>query len=137
MTPDNVKQFCIDNCIPPGYQYMLVMISITKRALAGEIPSEFRMQFLEHLDKLTTPSDSLWLSADMVAAVEPMCEKGNELAREAQALGTGKSLHVRSLSVFDAYAKFFPAFASLNPSLITALEMMPGRRQSAPMLSEA
>jgi hypothetical protein len=124
MTPENVKQFCIENCIPIGYKYSLVMVSITKRALAGDIPSEFRMKFLDHLDKLTAPSESFWLTADMIAAVEPMCDKGDELAREAQVLGSSKFL--------DAYAEFFPAFAALNPSLITALEMLPHRRRPQP-----
>jgi hypothetical protein len=121
MTPDDVKQFCIENAVPIGYRYSLVVISITKRALAADIPSEFRMKFLEHLDKLTIPTDGFWLTPDMISVVAPMCDHGDELVREARALDRHK--------VLDAYSKFFPAFASLNPSLIAALEMLPGCRE--------
>jgi hypothetical protein len=56
----------------------------------------------------------------MVSVVEPMCEKGLALAREAMKLGK------RSL---DLLAEHFATFAVLNPSLLVALQMLqPGIR---------
>jgi hypothetical protein len=100
---------------PPGYAYTLVLASLTKRVLTEKIPAEYRLQFLEHLDKM--PLGLIWLTPEMIAALEPMCDKGEEIVREAMKLGASKSL--------DAYAKFFSTFAALNPSLIEVLKMSP------------
>lgn len=102
-------------CCPIGWLYTLVSVSVTKRMLASKIPTEYRLAFLEHLDGMTK-GDDRWLTADMIAAVEPMCGKGYEMIREANKLGP---------KALDAYAKFFPTFALLNPSLIEALKISP------------
>jgi hypothetical protein len=65
-----------------------------------------------------------WLTADMIAAIDPMCDRANEMFREASKLDRGKP---GQPAMFTALNKFFPAFAVLNPSLITALEMEPRR----------
>ncbi len=69
---------------PIGYLYTLVMMSITKRMLAMDIPAEYRLKFLEHLDKNATRD--IWLNAEMIAAIEPICDKGYEIVREANKL---------------------------------------------------
>ena len=73
------------------------------------------------------PNDSTWLTADMIAAVQPMCDKGEKLAIEARKLGPLKAL--------DAYAKFFSTFAVLNPSLLAALKLSPSYQNVAHKLT--
>jgi hypothetical protein len=58
----------------------------------------------------------------MIAAVEPMCDRGWEIYSEASKLDRGKPGQPGFL---DALAKFFRTFAVLNPSLMTALELEP------------
>jgi hypothetical protein len=65
----------------------------------------------------------------MIAAVDPMDDKGEEIAREIRKVGPQKAL--------DVYADTFTAFASLNPSLITALKMSPLYRYLKQEASEA
>jgi len=106
MSDEDIRTFLHDTCCPIGHMYTLVLISLTKRILKEEMPASYRLQFLEHLEKLRDN----WLTADTVAAVEPVCDKGYEIIREVQKLGASKAL--------DVYAKHFKTFAGLNPSLI-------------------
>jgi hypothetical protein len=117
ITKDEVHAFCAENSIPIGYQYTLVMASEVKRLLVEGMPMEYRLKFLEHLDKMV---DRAWLTAEMIEAVEPMCDKAHEIALEAKKLPKGKFL--------DVYAQNFSTFAVLNPSLLTALKMSRGCR---------
>jgi hypothetical protein len=114
---DQAEAFMIASACPNGQKYTLVLSSLTKRLLAEEMPAAYRMQFLEHLEKMGTREP--WITAEMIAAIEPMCDKGYEIVQEAQKLGANKAL--------DAYAKFFSTFAMLNPSLIAALQQSPSR----------
>jgi hypothetical protein len=96
---------------PDGRKYILVMISVIKRFLAEESTTPFyRLKFLEFLDKF---SDA-WLTPAAVGMIEPMCDDGYEIVKEARQLGSKQ---------FDTYAKHevFSAFAALNPSLIKAI----------------
>ena len=52
-----------------------------------------------------------------------MDDKSYEIVSEARKLDAGK--------ILDVFADHFPTFAVLNPSLITALEMLPGSRGRA------
>jgi hypothetical protein len=120
VTAEYVEQVCRANCFPPGYKYTVVIISHTKRALAEEIPAKWRLEFLNRLDQMANKDP--WLTEDMVAAVDPMCDAGLEMVREAAKLDKGSPGRPGML---DAFAKFFPAFAVLNPSLIEALKHSP------------
>ena len=135
VTAEYVEQVCRANPIPPGYKYTVVIISGVKRMLAADIPSEFRLKFLDELDHMASNSET-WLTADMIAAIDPMCDAAEEMYSEAAKLDRGKP---GQPAMLDALAKFFPAFAVLNPSLITALEMEPRRLGyfRAPQTSEA
>jgi hypothetical protein len=93
-----------------GYKYTLVLASVTKRALAGEMPAEMRLQFLEHLEKMRDD----FLSADALSLVQPIDNSGYEIVAEAMKLGPFKAL--------DVYADKFDVFAGLNPSLLVAVE---------------
>jgi hypothetical protein len=74
------------------------------------MPEEYRLKFLGHLDKMIDN----WLTPEMIAAIEPMDDRGEELAREVRKLGPNKAL--------DVYANMFVVFAALNTSLIEALK---------------
>jgi hypothetical protein len=121
-TKEAIQNFLREAACPIGHRYTLVSISVTKRMLEQKIPTAYRFKFLEHLDGMTTKSES-WLTAEMIAAVEPICDKGYEMVREAQKLGGHKAL--------DAYAEFFSTFAVLNPSLLAALILSPSYRNVA------
>lgn len=121
VTAEYVEQTCNANAIPRGYAYTLVVVSLIKRWVNQDIPDEYRLKFLEWFDRMKG-GPYQWLTADMIAAVSPMCDRGYEIYSEASKLDRGKP---GKPGMFDALAKFFPAFAVLNPSLITALEMGP------------
>ena len=124
VTAEYAEQVCQSNCIPKGWKYELVIISVVKHGLTLEMPAAYRLEFLDRLDGLVNHANNTWLTADMVASIEPMCAAGLEMYHEAAKLHRGKPGRPEML---DALAKFFPAFAVLNPSLITALEMEPRR----------
>jgi hypothetical protein len=114
ITKEDVEGFCSEHPVPPGHKYTLVIASATKRWLLEETTAEYRMQFLTHLDKMTT--GDIWITAEMIGALEPMCDKGYEIVREAQKLGP---------KALDVFADVFSTFAVLNPSLISVLQMSP------------
>jgi hypothetical protein len=108
----NENESAIAHC-PVGHRYTLVWVSIVKMLLVDEMPSAYRLKFLEWLNKC----GDQWLSAEMVAAIEPMCAEGYEIVREAQKLGAGKSLDV------FARHEVFSAFIALNPSILAAIKI--------------
>ncbi|WP_316196863.1 hypothetical protein [Bradyrhizobium sp. SZCCHNS3053] len=96
--------------LPPGHKSALVLVSVTKLALKGEMPAAMRLEFLDHLSKMC---DGL-ITDQAIALVEPMDERGWEIVSEAMKLGPKKAL--------DVYADKFHVFAALNPSLHLAAE---------------
>ena len=121
ITNADITAFLDANCIPRGYAYTLVMISLDKRLLQDEMPARQRLEILERLE--VSESDRLWLTPGMVAVIEAMDDKSNEIVCEARKLEAGK--------ILDVFVKHFPTFAVLNPSLIASLEMLPGIRGRA------
>lgn len=93
--------------ITRGHKYTLVMVSLTKRALIGEMPPEMRLVFLQHVEKM---SDQV-MTPEVIARIEPICDDGYAIVREAIKLGWPAAL--------DIFADKFSAFVSLNPSLLT------------------
>jgi hypothetical protein len=91
---------------PHSHKRMLVVFSVVKRYLAEEMPTEYRFRFLQYLDRLSAD----WLTAESVAMIEPMCDDGYEIVKEAKKLGWQKA--------FDTFVKHevFSAFVALNPS---------------------
>jgi hypothetical protein len=117
MNADEIEDFLKVECIPKGYKYTLVLASVVKRALRGEMPENYRLQFLGHLEKMTQGENANWLNSDMIAAIDPMDDKGEEIATQIRKVGPQKAL--------DVYADTFALLASLNPSLIAALKLSP------------
>jgi hypothetical protein len=114
ITNADVTAFCGNNAIPRGYKYTIVHISLNKRLARSDIPADERLRILEMLE--VHDLDRIWLKTNMVAAIEPMDDRGYEIASEAHKLPEGK--------VLDVFADRFATFAVLNPSLIAALEML-------------
>jgi hypothetical protein len=94
-----------------GERYTLVFISLVKRMLSMEIPQNYRLQYLEWLDRDRD------ITPEMIGAVNRMCVDGYELLREAQKLGAKKALDVISR------LEVFTAFVALNPSVLAAIKM--------------
>jgi hypothetical protein len=124
---EDIGAFLRESCCPRGWMYTLVIVSIMKRYLSGKLPASSRLEFLEHLEKMAADENRVWLTQEMIATVEPMCDRGFEIVREAQKLGARKAV--------DVYADVFATFAVLNPSLIAALKQSPShcaKPQGAP-----
>ncbi|MBR0936686.1 hypothetical protein [Bradyrhizobium jicamae] len=102
--------------ISMGHTYTLVMASVTKRALQGEMPTEMRLMFLDHLEKMTDGT----LTPAVISMVEPIDDKGYELYQEAAKLGYGRD--GRSPNFFTVLHQKFDVFAALNPSLQRAYD---------------
>ena len=103
---------------PVGHRYTLIVISELKRMLTAEtLPTVARLRFLEFLADLS----DVW-PPEIIASIEPMCDAGAEIVREAQKLGASKAL--------DKYAEWdvFNAFCALNSSLLEALRMRDNMR---------
>jgi len=96
---------------PIGYLYTLVFLSELKRILKSEMPTKYRLRFLEFID---SRSDE-W-PPEIIAILEPMCDAGAEIMAEAHKLGKKQLDKIAEFEVFSA-------FAALNPSLLVALRM--------------
>jgi hypothetical protein len=94
-----------------GERYCFVYISLVKRLLMKELSAEWRLQFLEWLEK-----EAREFGADVVTTIQPMCDDGYEIVKEAQKLGAKKTLDV------FAQRDVFRAFCTLNPSLVEAIK---------------
>jgi hypothetical protein len=127
-TAADVENMLRSNCIPIGYLYTLIIVSHTKRGLAADIPAEWRLKLLDGLDRMVNHQSNNWLTVEMVAAIDPMCDAGMEMMHEAAKLDIGKPGRPGML---DALAEFFSAFAVLNPTLLNALELCNQSKRSA------
>ncbi len=101
-----------DVIVTTGHRYTLILISLTKMCVQSEMPVSMRLRFLEQLNKMTDD----YITDEVVAAIEPMCNEAYEIVREAQKLGP---------KALDQYAdmKVFSAFVAKNPSLLTAIKL--------------
>ncbi|MCK1337946.1 hypothetical protein IVB38_18450 [Bradyrhizobium sp. 38] len=112
------------NCFPQGYKYTVVIISNTKRVLPEDPPLEFKLKFLIISTPASNPNDA-WLTAEVIAAIDPMCDHGQEMVREAAKLDKGK---LGRPGMLDALAKFFQR---LRSSIIAS-----SRRSADPRIGE-
>ncbi|MGJ5120967.1 hypothetical protein [Bradyrhizobium oligotrophicum] len=103
--------------ISNGIKYTLVLASLTKRILQQDLPPQMRLEFLQHLAKMEDPSPApMGITADTIARIEPMDDRGQELLCEIMKLDQGKPVNQRGRSL-DVIAEKFDVFAGLNPSL--------------------
>jgi hypothetical protein len=94
-----------------GRRYVLVAIAECKWFLSHTIPAEYRLKFLEFIDRHTD-----LFTPEALALLEPMNNEGREMLKEARKLGSKWLDVVSSWEVFNA-------FVALNPSMLVALKM--------------
>jgi hypothetical protein len=97
---------------PVGHRATFVMISIIKRWLQLDLEAEYRLKFLEFLDRRSND-----FTREAIAQIEPMCDEAHEIYKEAMKLGAKKALDVLGR------CEVFSAFIALNPSILTAIKM--------------
>lgn len=93
-------------------KFTRVLAAITKRCLAEEMPLQRRLEFLEHLEKMTQPAPQErqgCVSKEEIAAIQPMDDRAMQIINEI--------LKLDPLEALDVYADNFETFAKLNPSL--------------------
>jgi hypothetical protein len=100
--------------ISMGHQYTLVLASHLKWVLRAELSPQWRLEFLDHLEKMVDGT----LTPAVLALVEPIDEKGLEILDEARKLGYGPL----PPNLFTVLAQKFEIFAQLNPSLQRAYD---------------
>lgn len=110
-----------------GHRYTLVFISLVKHLLAQDLPTDYRLKYLQWLDR----RNERWEQPHIIAMIEPMCEDGYQLLRETVKLGPKK--------YFDVIASWevFNAFVALNPSLLSAIKMASGRAARTERMEDA
>lgn len=98
---------------PRGWKWTLVVVAHAKRLLQANMPVETRLKILEGLERCEGDR----LTDEVLAAVDPMPDAGEEIIREAMTLGPKQAL--------DIYARHevFTTLATINPSLLTAIEL--------------
>jgi hypothetical protein len=92
-----------------GSRYTIVMMSVAKNFLAGELPTDLRLKLLKFLDNRQ-------FSVEAIAQLEPMGDEGFEIYKEAMKVGSKGVAVLGRLEVFSA-------FAALHPSLLAAVKM--------------
>ena len=128
MTPSpNEDDALISGC-PVISRAELVHVSHLKSLLANELPTNYRLKFLQWLDRRYSPGqewERMQITPEIVAAIEPICDGAYELLREAMKLGNPTS--VNTIGREDV----FRAFVALNPSLLTAIRMARAKESRA------
>src|SRR5258706_14394115 len=86
---------------PIGHRYTIVIISEIKRRLLQPLSAAHRLRFLEFLDSHT----DLVLTAEAIAAVEPMSDEALEMVEEARKLGAAKARRLRALGSVQRFRR--------------------------------
>jgi hypothetical protein len=96
------------------HRCLLVLVSLAKRCLADDIPTEFSLRYLEFFERFEKLTDG-WLSAEVVAMVDPICGKGYEIWEETRPL-----VPQERNRMIDK-PEVFSVLAALNPSLLRVI----------------
>jgi hypothetical protein len=99
--------------MPIGHLFDLASVAYWKRALTVEMPASPRLTFLDAI------SESAYgpVTPEAVAAIEPMCGKGEAIISEIF------SLPIEKQSQAFQKGDVFRLLARLNPSLLAALRL--------------
>lgn len=98
---------------PCGYWYDLVNISMVKRLLQMEMPTDVRLRFLEYLN--SSPRGMMTLEA--MQAVTPACAVAMKMLDEMNPLTIDDKC--RLMQKWNVIA----AFVNLNPSILDAIKL--------------
>jgi hypothetical protein len=104
-----------------GRRNAIIMISKAKYAMTGQIPAEFKLKFLEHLDKQA----DRWLTAELIAQIEPMKRDGLDLVAEAMKLGPQEAFNLMQRD------HVWAAFCALHPSFLAVTSAIDNDKQAA------
>jgi hypothetical protein len=115
MTPEEERAVCH---FPSGYRYSLLFVAYCKHALVNhEMRAGHRLQFLEWINKQV----DIVITADMLAAVEPMSVTEVKMMDEALSLDReGDPAGMASFRVLTS-PDVFADFLRLNPSLLKTI----------------
>jgi hypothetical protein len=134
-TNDDADKLCLH--IPLGNKMSLIGIALAKRALLtpGIKPAD-KLELLERMNGMTDG----YLCPAMLAMIEPMCDTGFAIFKEAASLDPPKDA-THGAASFDLLTgqKVFGNFCALNPSILTAIKhhaANPQDRPAAPQPAE-
>jgi hypothetical protein len=116
--------------VPDGHKWSFIAAALTKRALqiAGIKPAD-RLDFLERLHGLT----NRYFTADMLATIEPMCDTGYAIFKEARSLDPPQDdTHCAASFNVLATPSVFQHFVKLNPSIMAAIKHRASGRRDTP-----
>jgi hypothetical protein len=112
--------------VPAGYRVNLVAIALAKRALLTKgCPPAEKLSFLEFLNAMP---DS-YLSADMVAVVEPIDDVGYRIVEEAMTLDPPDDKAGAASCKVLSSARVFGHLIALNPSILKAIALREGGKR--------
>jgi hypothetical protein len=104
--------------VPSGHQWNMVMVSVLKRMLQTELDARHRLRMLESLDRMR----DIYFTSEMVAMIDPICDTGLEIWREAKSLDRpGDKTCMASFRVLTSW-RVFNHFIRLNPSILAAIK---------------
>ena len=106
--------------VADGHKWALIVAALTKRTL--QIPGIKAADRLHLLEKLNGLTDG-YFTADLLATIEPMCDTGYAIFKEARTLDPpqDESRCAASLHVL-ATASVFQHLVRLNPSIMAAIK---------------
>ena len=105
--------------VPDGYKWALIGAALTKRTLQSPgLRAGDRLALLERLNGMT----DAYFTADMLAAIEPMCDTGYAIYKEANSLNPPQDeTHGEASFKLLASPKVFGHFCALTPSIMAAI----------------
>ena len=104
--------------VPQGHQWNMIAASLFKRFLQGKMDAGLRLRILEGLNSMA----DIYLRPEMVAMIEPMCDTGYEIWKEATTLDRdGDKACMASFRVLTS-PRVFNHFVALNPSIFAAIK---------------
>jgi hypothetical protein len=129
MTPAGEQTTDDELCVQvsDGHKWTFIVAALAKRVLriSGIKPAD-RLALLEKLNAMTDD----WFTADMLAGIEPMCDTGYAIFKEAKSLDAAQdNKHCEASFEVLARLKVFRHFCALNPSIIAAIKYRAADRQ--------
>jgi hypothetical protein len=118
-------ELCVQ--VSDGHKWSFIVAALTKRTLQipGIKPAD-RLRLLERLNGLTDD----WFTADMLAGIEPMCDTGYAIFKEAKSVDAAQdNTHCQASLEVLARLKVFRHFCTLNPSILAAIKHRAADRQ--------
>ena len=110
-----------------GHKLSFIIAALAKRTLG--IPGIKPVDRLALLEKLNGMTDD-WFSADLLAGIEPMCDAGYAIFKEAKSLDPPQDdTHCDASFNVLATPSVFRHFAQLNSSILAAIKHRAAERQ--------